>query len=999
MLTLVSTSYGFAQVDNYRADLDFLFGALDKTKATTGYLAPYGIDAMDKDDFNGILADSNTVNSLDLFRFVYADLLTAKFNPAAISLPTVEALNQTIQNTNVNDLAIFYANYNEFNENALQQGLFSYINGRLYDGGVAPSSTDGGNNKPNFSGYIAKKLFAASSITKSYSNTVTLRYNPALFLNNTAATVQNIWINFGNGYIPMAANTDYSNTYTDSTCYHRIAIKAQMSNGDVVETYTAVMVQVISNIVNRYTNADLDNPSFIIPADGVQSGCRVYIRCSVATPGTQILRPFIVAEGLDLHDGAPAIDASNYNVNDLLREWRRVNFANNGESIDFNFDDIGHYDLIFIDWNDGVDDIRRNAITMERVINQINAMKTGAEQNVVMGISMGGLVARYALASMTKRNVNSQTRLLVTHDSPHQGAYVPLAFQHMVTGLQNRTILGIRIGSIGSFVDQGVQLLNRPAPQQQLIMTSANENGGVNFNNFLQTIYRPMITFAATDPQPQYQFVATSMGSQCGIGSIPIGSTLVNGEAVGSVGGPLFILSAGIFSRFKLKVNLTAKGLQGNNQGNEILYFRWRRESRIFWGVVSTSKTFIELHRNEPTGLANPIAWESVPGGVENLRFTNQTIYSGSWSALSLGFLGYDYRFEIGDRFSFVPVISALDVNNPAAFNNTTIFNYVANTSSPANTFAPQRILAQERFFGTTGFEFNQPHTDFTSRNASFIFNEMQNIAQPVTCEDQCTSEQIIGADEFCNSGIYSINLPAGSTINWVITPNPNGIVTAQANGNFVTLTQQPVTVPRNGNSGQITLTANYNSPGCGNGSVSKSIYVGARPPYLGVYAPDGNCPGQSFEAIASPYTYTYGTISYNWYINGVLNSYHGYKLRSTFTSSTGTYIGVQTVTSNCGTSQEAYQFFACPAGKAAQTQSFTVSPIPSKTNITVTGIDAFSFSAVKIVDKMGNIKKQWTLPKNTRTTSLNITGLANDIYYINVFNGTEWVGKSITIQ
>ena len=47
----------------------------------------------------------------------------------------------------------------------------------------------------------------------------------------------------------------------------------------------------------------------------------------------------------------------------------------------------------------------------------------------------------------------------------------------------------------------------------------------------------------------------------------------------------------------------------------------------------------------------------------------------------------------------------------------------------------------------------------------------------------------------------------------------------------------------------------------------------------------------------------------------------------------------------------------------------------------------------------MGNIKKQWTLPKNTKTTSLNITGLANDIYYINVFNGTEWVGKSITVQ
>ena len=74
MIISIRTLQTIAQIDNYRADFDYLFGALDKTKATTGYLAPYGIDAIDKDDFNGILAESNTVNSLDLLRFVYADL-------------------------------------------------------------------------------------------------------------------------------------------------------------------------------------------------------------------------------------------------------------------------------------------------------------------------------------------------------------------------------------------------------------------------------------------------------------------------------------------------------------------------------------------------------------------------------------------------------------------------------------------------------------------------------------------------------------------------------------------------------------------------------------------------------------------------------------------------------------------------------------------------------------------------------------------------------------
>lgn len=813
-----------------------------------------------------------------------------------------------------------------------------------------------------------------------------------MFYNNTSATVQNTWINFGNGYSLMSANTDISHTYTDSTGYHRIAIKLQMSNGDILETYTAVMVEV-SNGTEEYTPADLSIPDFIIPTSATQSGCKVYIRRSVNTPTGQILKPLIVTEGLDLHDGAPVLDMTNYNVNDLIREWELILFNNN--TVNFNFDNIGQYDLIFIDWNNGVDDIRRNALTLEQVINTVNAMKTGTEQNVVMGISMGGLVARYALADMTKRGVNTQTRLLITHDSPHHGAYVPLAFQHLVTSLQNRTILGIRLGSVGQFIDQAVELLQKPAAQQQLIMTVADANGTIHQNDFLETIYRPMITFLPGDPQPQYQFIATSQGSQCGLGSNPIGVTLVSGEAQASISGPLFILSAGIISRLKLKTNLLAKGLQGNTQGNEILNFRWRRESNLFWGVVNTSKTFIDIQRYEPTGIANPIAWESVPGAVEGLRVTNQTIIAGGWSFISLNFLGYDFRFQFIDRFTFLPVISALDVVNPGAFNNTNIFNFVANATSPAGTFTPQRIIAQERFIGTTGFEFNQFHTDFTSRNARWIFNEMENIPQPNTCDDQCTSTGIIGPDAFCNFQAYSINLPAGSTVNWTINPNPNHFVTAAANGNVLNLTQQPLIFQSLGNSGEITITANFTSV-CGNGTLQRNVFVGNRPPTYTLMAPNGYCEGDPFEAIASA-PYVYGQ-SYNWYINGNLNSYHGYKLISNFGPGLNTYIGVQVVTPGCGTSDQYYQLWTC-GGNTPVIQKFTVSPVPAHDRISITGINEFVFNNIRLLDKFGVIKTQWKLGGLAKSTIIDISDLAADIYFIQVFDNGIWIGKSIIIQ
>ncbi|MGQ0738883.1 MAG: esterase/lipase family protein [Bacteroidota bacterium] len=984
----ISATRAIAQPDDYRADLDYLFGLLDKTRLSTGYLGPYGIDAVDKDDFNGILADSNTVNSLDLFRFIYADLLTAKFNPVSISLPSIETLNQDIQNAHANSLAIFYANYNEFNEDAINQGLIIYVNGRLHDNLII----EGGQPESPPNPYINKKLLAVNPVKQYFKNTVTLRYNPALFYNNTSATVQNIWINFGNGYNLMTANTDISHTYTDSTGYHRIAIKLQMSNGDIAETYTAVMVEVTSG-ANRYTPADLSNPDFTIPASATQSGCRVYIRRSVNTPAGQILKPLLVVEGLDIHDVADRIAMTNYDVNDLIREWELILFNNN--TVNFNFDDIGHYDLIFIDWNNGVDDIRRNALTLEQVIITVNTMKTGTEQNVILGISMGGLVARYALADMTKRGVNTQTRLLITHDSPHHGAYVPLAFQHLVTDLQNRTILGIRLGSVGQFIDQGVSLLNSPAAQQQLILTVADANGTIRQNDFLEAIYRPMVTFLPTDPQPQYQFIATSQGSQCGIGSNPVGVTLVNGEAQGSISGPLFILTAGIVSRFKIKTNLAAKGLQGNTQGNEILYFRWRRESSLFWGVVNTSKTFIDIHRFEPTNISTPIPWESVPGAVEGLRVTNQTIIAGGWNIISLNFFGFDFRFQFIDRFTFLPVISALDVANPGSFNSTNIFNFVANVTSPAGTFVPQRIIAQERFFGTTGFEFNQFHTDFTSRNARWIFNEMQNIPQPNTCEDQCTSTEIIGPDAFCNFKSYSVNLPAGATVNWTINPNPNHFVTAAANGNVLNLTQQPLIYQSLGNSGEITITANFTS-GCGNGTLQKTVFVGNRPPIYTLMAPNGFCEGDPFEAIASA-PYVFG-LSYNWYINGNLNSYHGYKLVGNFGPGLNTYIGVQVVTPSCGTSDQYYQLWTC-GGTAPVIQKFLVSPVPADDRISITGINGFTFNSARIVDKFGVIKKHWKSGEPVKSIVIDISDLPIDIYYIQLFENGKWIGKPIIIH
>lgn len=234
---------------------------------------------------------------------------------------------------------------------------------------------------------------------------------------------------------------------------------------------------------------------------GVRAGCRVFVRRSTATPVDQILKPFIVVEGLDINSALPSL-VPNYDVNKLIREWNNLNLS----TFDFShqLDDISHYDLILVDWGNGVGDIPGNAVALEAVIDWVNQQKAASgsiQQNVIMGISMGGLISRYCLADMVKRNPRKATgtRLLLTMDSPHQGSYVPLSFQHLIMALPDvKGPLGIRLGTIMKNTLDNVKndLLLSPAAQEELNLHASDANGTVVANSFLPNVYRPKITFS-----------------------------------------------------------------------------------------------------------------------------------------------------------------------------------------------------------------------------------------------------------------------------------------------------------------------------------------------------------------------------------------------------------------------------------------------------------------------------------------------------------------------
>ena len=133
-------------------------------------------------------------------------------------------------------------------------------------------------------------------------------------------------------------------------------------------------------------------------------------------PSGIIKNPIIVPE---------AFDAENKRGWDSL--YNRLNEQNTLECLR----NLG-YDFIVLDYKDGGNFIEHNAYLLAQLIKHINTIKTTAQQNIIVGPSLGGLVARYALTYMEKNNESHDTRLFISFDAPQYGANVPLGIQYVL---------------------------------------------------------------------------------------------------------------------------------------------------------------------------------------------------------------------------------------------------------------------------------------------------------------------------------------------------------------------------------------------------------------------------------------------------------------------------------------------------------------------------------------------------------------------------------------
>lgn len=163
------------------------------------------------------------------------------------------------------------------------------------------------------------------------------------------------------------------------------------------------------------------------------------------------------------------------------------------------------------------------------------------------------------------------------------------------------------------------------------------------------------------------------------------------------------------------------------------------------------------------------------------------------------------------------------------------------------------------------------------------------------------------------------------------------------------------------------------------------------------------------------------GAISYNWYINGVMNTtYHsnGCNFNVSKTNCDIEYDIAVEVIDSCGTSAQIHANAYMPCDSY-----FRISPNPAKGSINVSVEEtklvssnttqslAGSSSAdklvtetkriysVRIADNLGNVKKTVNYKSGVKTLNIPLAGISPGLYIVSVFDKVSWKSQTVIVE
>lgn len=565
--------------------------------------------------------------------------------------------------------------------------------------------------------YEQKRVFVGTVFKSGLNAEKTVfRINPQNFLFDSLtdgfsgdkdSRLYTFFIDFGDnvGYQEIDPHTlDYIVVEFDSNNNGGGAARAAVVNnlnGDTID-FTQFVIEWDSNLLQ---NVELPT---ILTDDypGIEVG--IFSSCTTDDEPELGEKYIIYVEGFDFFNQLGV--RSHYS--DVFQETSLAELRNYG------------YNVAIVNWKHPGDAIQDNAA---RLVNFIDDLKCQLSPNdidtlhqfVVIGESMGGVVARYALlwmeANQNQLNCRPQllhnTRLFISLDAPQDGAYIPMAFQELYN--QNKLLTFLSYATRNEYQNRW-DMLNCEAARGLLkyhqttnpfhtLPTSNNFDAVYSEAPIRDNVMDEMFAMNATGYPLLCKKIAISRG-------LLTGERLTNAIGEEAIPGQAYLRGDGqLVARVLwmdlelMSVDLNLSSLDGTS--NDFFHFEkglrfWKlvfptMELTVGWcpfcykiripnGLPSFQMDYV-LDREHRRFSTTTRPWDVMPGGYYNiLGFQN-----GLQNAINNGFniegaemtgngfevvaddfdaawgVNVDLIMEL-DKFNFIPIQSALDYQIPS---------------------------------------------------------------------------------------------------------------------------------------------------------------------------------------------------------------------------------------------------------------------------------------------------------------------------------------------
>jgi hypothetical protein len=376
--------------------------------------------------------------------------------------------------------------YNLLKPAALTTGnffTFDTVNNIIYDIPGRPSSP-----------YTIQNVFAAAPLRDEFDfGNPLFRIDPAFIFKDASKIFSierfRLRIDFGD-------NTGWHN-FTGNTVEHYQPNYTTVGNKLIkVAIYSGSTLLKYSHSTFKVTSADIPTtPTTVVDYPGMTVS---YYEptCTVNTEKKYV----VYLEGIDILNNRHASTI----YRDMIQRPEMTQLKNFG------------YTFVVVDYKDTYLPLATNAMNVVKLLDDLKCSQ-GRDNIpppfVVIGESMSGLIARYALcymeskpylsdASRCQRQYMHNTRLLIEIDAPNQGANVPLADQYLYKYLSNLAI-PFAASTLGAF-NQYLNLLNGSAGEMLIYHVSTDVNPAAPVSNS---------TFGASSARINFLSALNSLGN------------------------------------------------------------------------------------------------------------------------------------------------------------------------------------------------------------------------------------------------------------------------------------------------------------------------------------------------------------------------------------------------------------------------------------------------------------------------------------------------------